>query len=411
MIKSISVKDFGAVGNGRADDAAAFQQALDAGCDTVTVPVGKYKIGKTLYIGSNTKLIVHPEAVIRLADNTSKKRGDFLITNKSHDGGHDENIMIKGGMWDGNNLTNRKPDVLYDDTACSGAIMSFKHVSNLTLSTFTLKDAGGYNTRFCHVDNFLIENITFLATEPAPNNDGLHFNGFIDNGVIRNLRAHTPRTTSDDMIALNADDIVTRCEALDMECGYIRNLVIDGLYAEQCASFVRMLSIDSDITNIKISNVYGGFTGMAINMDAARYCMTPIIDPESERFTKGVGCIENVTVDHMHVHSAALEPYFPYMTLESNMKNFKIRDFVREDHLEGTHEFKTIVVRNISPANIKFEGLTEAQATEFSGGKGKMNPTVNEYGENTVSLDIDTEYYDERVISKGGFESLEINQL
>ncbi|MBQ7499938.1 MAG: hypothetical protein IJT91_03495, partial [Clostridia bacterium] len=362
MIKSISVKDCGAVGNGKIDDAAAFQQALDSGCEVVTIPMGRYKIGKTLYIGSNTKLIAHPEAIIRLADNTSKKRGDFLITNKSNMGGHDENIMIKGGIWDGNNETNSKPDVLYDDTACSGAIMNFKNVSHLVLSSFTLKDAGGYNTRFCRVDNFIIENITFLATTPKPNNDGLHFNGFIDTGVIRNLRAETPRTTSDDMIALNADDIVTRCEALDMECGYIRNLVIDGLYAKHCASFIRMLSIDSDITNIKVSNIYGGFTGMVINMDAARYCMTPIIDPKSERFHKGVGCIENVTVDHMHVHAVDIGDYFPYMTFESNMKNFVIRDFVREERLEGNHNRKTFVLRNVSPSNVKFEGLTEEQA-------------------------------------------------
>ena len=411
MIKSISVKDLGAIGNGKADDSAAFQRALDSGCGTVTVPMGRYKIGKTLYIGSDTKLMVHPKATIKLADNTLKKRGDFLIANKSHDGGQDRNITICGGLWDGNNLTNRKPDVLFDDNACSGAIMSFKNVEGLTLSGLTLKDSGGYFTRFCRVNGFLIEDIDFVSTEYAPNNDGLHIGGYVENGVIRNIHADTPNTTSDDLIALNADDIITRCEALDMECGYIRNLVIDGLSARYCASFVRMLSIDSDITNIKISNVTGGITGMVINMDAARYCMTPIIEPGSERFTKGVGCVKDVTVDHVRVHAVDLGHYFAYLTLESNMHNFKINDFVREDRLEADHERKTLIIRNISPSRISFEGLNAVQAAEFANGKGETADTENRYGEKTVSLEIDTEYYDERTISSGGFESLTIDQL
>lgn len=53
--ESISVKDFGAVGDGIADDTAAFQAAVDA-AQTIYVPAGTYRIS-TVTISSNTTLI------------------------------------------------------------------------------------------------------------------------------------------------------------------------------------------------------------------------------------------------------------------------------------------------------------------------------------------------------------------
>ncbi|MBP5657533.1 MAG: hypothetical protein J6X52_03320 [Clostridia bacterium] len=50
--KLYNVRDYGAKGNGDADDSAAFQAALDDAAKkggTVWVPAGKYNIAKTLY--------------------------------------------------------------------------------------------------------------------------------------------------------------------------------------------------------------------------------------------------------------------------------------------------------------------------------------------------------------------------
>jgi len=55
--ETISVLDFGAVGNGIADDTAAFQAALNAGAgNTVNVPAGNYLITSTLTMLANTTL-------------------------------------------------------------------------------------------------------------------------------------------------------------------------------------------------------------------------------------------------------------------------------------------------------------------------------------------------------------------
>jgi parallel beta-helix repeat protein len=52
--ESLSVKDFGAVGDGVADDTAAIQAALDSGAGTVYIPEGSYKISAQLSVSDNT---------------------------------------------------------------------------------------------------------------------------------------------------------------------------------------------------------------------------------------------------------------------------------------------------------------------------------------------------------------------
>lgn len=51
-----NVKDFGAVGNGEADDTEAFRKAI-AAKETVFVPAGLYRLTDTVMLGSRTKLV------------------------------------------------------------------------------------------------------------------------------------------------------------------------------------------------------------------------------------------------------------------------------------------------------------------------------------------------------------------
>tara|TARA_R110000868_G_scaffold78912_1_gene224749 strand:+ start:4916 stop:6820 length:1905 start_codon:yes stop_codon:yes gene_type:complete len=72
----VSVKDFGAVGNGVADDTVAIQAALDSGAKTVFCPNGTYKVSSTLYIpgdvaGTSVSLIGEGSNTIINADSIS----------------------------------------------------------------------------------------------------------------------------------------------------------------------------------------------------------------------------------------------------------------------------------------------------------------------------------------------------
>jgi len=48
QVLGISVRDFGAVGDGKADDSGAFQRAIDSGRGDIFVPCGRYRFEKTV---------------------------------------------------------------------------------------------------------------------------------------------------------------------------------------------------------------------------------------------------------------------------------------------------------------------------------------------------------------------------
>ncbi|MDR6226789.1 right-handed parallel beta-helix repeat-containing protein [Desmospora profundinema] len=98
-----NVLDFGAVGDGTADDSGAIQQALDAARDDgggeVAVPGGTYIIRKALVIYSHTHL--------RLAEDATIVRDApinvMLVNSSDGSGGYEaaRDIRVSGGTWDG----------------------------------------------------------------------------------------------------------------------------------------------------------------------------------------------------------------------------------------------------------------------------------------------------------------------
>jgi len=76
--ETVSVKDFGAVGDGVADDTAAIQAALDSGARRIYIPTGYYKISTTLTVPATVSLISGDGInASRLWSNTSA--GDYIL--------------------------------------------------------------------------------------------------------------------------------------------------------------------------------------------------------------------------------------------------------------------------------------------------------------------------------------------
>jgi len=357
---------------------ATIQRALDSGQPLLRLPAGKYTVTRPLKIRSNTTLALEEGAHIIAADGALAKRGDFLLTNANIESG-DGNITIQGGLWDGNFRANPK-SAMYDPDGYSGALINLVNVRNLTLRGLTLHNSAGYFTRFARLDGFLIEDIAFSHDTNITNNDGIHLAGFCQNGVIRRIRCLTPGTTRDDLIALNADDCVTRTENRDTPRGPIRNILVEDVSTEECHCLLRLLSVTSEISDITIRNIRGGCRSSAINMDAARYCRAPLIDPEDPAFTRGVGNIRNVLIDGMAVTSS---PNNPLVCAETNAANLVIRNFTRADSV-SCGVAPTIALRNISPSRIQLR---------------------------SPDMDITTDYGDTFTLPAGGFEYFSLNTI
>ena len=108
--------------------------------------------------------------------------------------------------------------------------------------------------------------------------DGIHLDGCCHYGVLRNLKG----TCYDDLVALNAHE---------GSRGPITNILIDGLYAEECHRAVRLLTVHEEVENVRITNVYGTYY---------QYCIG------ISKFYPGenTGCYRGITLDHIYASKA-----------------------------------------------------------------------------------------------------------
>jgi len=108
----VSVKDFGAVGDGKTDDTDAFQRALDeAGGKVIAVPPGRYVITNILEIrkfatvlqgaGPNQTVIYVPKPLEKIRSNMGATTSGRPTSNYSWSGG----IIWARGRWNGDVLS------------------------------------------------------------------------------------------------------------------------------------------------------------------------------------------------------------------------------------------------------------------------------------------------------------------
>ena len=319
-------------GDGINDDTDAIQELIDSGVCEIALPVPKnfYLISRPLTIPSNFKLKLPRFARIKLADNSNC----VMLQNKmvkelwyyydefspeKDDACHD--FEIEGGIWDFNNQ-NQDPNPIYlrkfDERHYLGHVMLFYNVRNFRLSNLTIKDPANYAVMIDIGSYFTVENITFdfnFGNPIAGNMDGIHLNGNCHYGVIKNLQG----ACYDDLVALNAHE---------GSGGDITNIEIDGIFAENCHSAVRILTVNQKIEHITISNVFGTYYQYCIGFtkyypgEMTGYCdaisLTNIHASKSERlpiqeahmgnknyhfpfiWIQGQIIVKRLSIDHLH---------------------------------------------------------------------------------------------------------------
>ena len=136
-----------------------------------------------------------------------------------------------------------------------------------------------------------------------------------------------------------------RVENVGMERGDIEDIVFEDLYAENCHTVIRLLSFDHAIRRIAIRNVTAGFRCYAVNMDAARYCATPLFDDRD--WPQGVGCIEDVSIRDF---TAWTDGEMPAVKIETNCRGFSMENF----RFRGGSN--ALEAHNLAPSRLTVDG-------------------------------------------------------
>lgn len=350
---SVNVRDFGAIGDGVADDFSALQAALGLGNRRVIIPAGRYRVSGTLRVSCDTEIVADENADIFVCEKLPKKRGDYLLTNADHINGN-KNITIRGGIFNGNydGKNNSKHHDIFDPAACSGTIINFFNVKNLVIEGVTLANPVTYFSRFSKVEDFVLRDISFRSETVLINHDGLHFGGECRRGVIENIRAITDGETGDDMLAFNADDCITRLENRDILRGDIEDITVRNVFAENCHTAIRLSSVTSRIRNITVDNIKVGCRTYAVNMDATRYCRTPVF--KEEEFPQGVGRIENVVIKNMEAWFSEADRRHELICAETLCDGFVLEAFSRNMEKDKCPEMATVSVCNVTDTEVLY---------------------------------------------------------
>jgi hypothetical protein len=140
----VSVKDFGAVGDGVTDDTAAIQAAIDSGAQKVIFPKGEYKITAPLLVPSNSYLFGEMATI--------KKYGATQYN------GTDAILYLSGSVVSrvriiGFNLTTDQAVPFTSTAIHNGTIVSDVEIANIKAYSvfYGLRLAGGYQIS---IDNF-----------------------------------------------------------------------------------------------------------------------------------------------------------------------------------------------------------------------------------------------------------------
>lgn len=336
-----------------ADYTEILQKAIDKN-EKVFIPDGFYTISKTLQIPSHRYIKADKNARVKYIAPAKMTRYDFLMSNSDTVIGN-EDITIDGGIWDGGNdepFNKKRPD-LFTVSGCCGACLNFVGIRNLKLINLEITNTIAFYIRISRVRNFEIRNITFSGERLTTNQDGVHMGGDVYDGIIENVRVSTYGQTGDDLLAFNADDSVIRHDNRGLTCGPIENITVRNVFAECCHCAIRFCSVVSPIRHIRITNLEAGCWSNGINVDAARYCRTPLF-PERET-PLGVGCLEDIVIDGFKFYYTK-ETQNPVFVLEEHADKVEIKNYVRIKEKDKAPEAPDLHARNLTRQIIRVNG-------------------------------------------------------
>ncbi len=259
------------------DNTAAIQSVLDnARKSPITVYWdGKYSV-TGLKIYSNTTIIANAGCGAILRNHSDKSI--FINASQSFGSEKDSNIVISGGIWNGNYYNPEIPRAAQSKgNRVNGLVGCFRFygVDNLIVRDAILYKPATYALAAANVTHVLYENIIVdVGPNPLINNDGLHIDGNSQYGVIR----HCIINTHDDGIGLNADDLYLnwydkndpnpeKSFYSEACAGPISDILIDDITFNSSLFGIRILSGKSRVDRITIRNIKGYTKGYAVVID------------------------------------------------------------------------------------------------------------------------------------------------
>lgn len=326
-----NIRDYGAVGDGKALETKAINEAIEAAAETgggtVYFPAGTY-LSYSIRLKSNIHLYLEAGAVLKAAgknDGGSYDDPGEGAGNEYQDYGHSywrnsliwgenlNNISISGpGIIQGENLSRgfyafqkwEEKGIPAGNLMWEGGgnkTIAFKLCTNVTLKDFTIIKGGHFGILATGVDNFTIDNLKIDT-----NRDG------IDIDACRNVRVSncTVNSPNDDAIVLKSsfalgyprateNVTITNCQV----SGYDVGTLIDGTFKKEEGHLVP--DQEGPTGRIKFgTESNGGFKNISISNCVFEHSRGLALE------TVDGGLLEDVTISNITMRDLTNSPFF-----------------------------------------------------------------------------------------------------
>jgi hypothetical protein len=239
--ETVSVKDFGAVGDGVTDDTAAIQAAIDSGAKEVVFPAGSYVVDGL--VGASDQVLNGQGAATLLAKTGAL--ATYILFNYTSK----VNYHVKGFVFDGVNLAASNLKTSVYNNLCTNA----KYTDNIWKNFNGIGIFFG-NSSYVNVDRNVFDNIgvyNFVTSDPADRKQAIAF---------MTCSYCTANDNLFKLVGLDCISYATNCEYVEA----CRNITEDNYASAIYVSLTNQFVITDNISNAK--NVSGVMSGNGIDV-------------------------------------------------------------------------------------------------------------------------------------------------
>jgi len=258
-MSTFNILEFGAVGDGQTNDAAAIQKAIDAchaaGGGMVLVPAGKTFLSGTIHLKSHVNFHLEGGAKLIASDKEADYPNRIMI--EALDA---ENVALTGtGLIDGRArlfMTEELPHI-FRGTLWRPRLIGLTGCKGVVIEHVTLKDSANWGLHLTGCENVVIHGITIRNDLKVPNCDG------IDPDHCRNVRI------SDCHIEAGDDCIVIKNTREFAQYGPSENITVTGCTLKSTSAAIKIGTESvSDFRNIVFDGcvISGTNRGLAIQL-------------------------------------------------------------------------------------------------------------------------------------------------
>lgn len=325
---------------GGTDDTAILQKILDSAPahGGLKLIVDGAAMVTQLRIHSNTTIeCLHPRCGFFQAPHSDRP----LIINANPSPGAiiDRNITLLGGTYNQNcrhQAHHVPPDVHYSKAKHQVVGLAFFGVENLLVRDLTVRDQRTFAFLITNWERVTMENIRLELPGfiHAGNQDGIHVQGPGRFLVLRNIQGRT----GDDFIALNGDEETNGEPSWTHPActvGPITDVLIDGVFVDDAAQVLRILSRENLHDRITVRNVSGNYRSFGFYLSAWDY------KKRGMQGNFGSLLFENIDLRQTKANYDYTEPFL--FRVSGRHRNLQLRNIQYHDpsddryliHLEG----------------------------------------------------------------------------